>query len=334
MRLSWHAQTQKMKILVAGGAGYIGSCTVEYLLEHGHDVAVYDGLITGHRDAVDDRAKFYFGNLSDKDALSKAMSEFQPEGVIHFAAFIEVGESMTDPGKYFGNNVANAINLAEAAARANVRKIVFSSTAAVYGMPERVPIKETEPTKPINPYGESKLMFEKVLSWYFKIYGMQYVALRYFNACGATAIHGEDHKPESHLIPLVMQAAEGKRPSVSVFGTDYDTPDGTCIRDYVHVLDLAQAHLLALQSDVSGSFNLGSGQGHSVKSIIDTVRKVTGRDFKVEYAARRPGDPARLLSDSTQAKEVLGWKLKYDNIDTIVETAWAWRQAHPNGYEK
>ena len=323
-----------MKVLVAGGAGYIGSCTVEYLLEKGHEVAVYDGLITGHREALDPHAKFYFGNLADKETLQKAMDEFKPEGVIHFAAFIEVGESMKDPGKYFGNNVANAINLAEAAARAGVRKVVFSSSAAVYGMPEKVPIQETAPTCPINPYGESKLMFEKVLSWYFKIYGMQYTALRYFNACGATRIHGEDHRPESHLIPLVMQAAEGRRPSVSVYGTDYDTPDGTCIRDYVHVLDLAQAHLLALESQLSGSFNLGSGQGHSVKSIIDTVRKVTGRDFKVEYGPRRPGDPARLLSDSSQAREKLGWQLKYDNIETIVETAWAWRQAHPNGYRE
>ena len=323
-----------MKVLVAGGAGYIGSCTVEYLLEKGHEVAVYDGLITGHREALDPHAKFYLGNLADKETLQKAMDEFKPEGVIHFAAFIEVGESMKDPGKYFGNNVANAINLAEAAARAGVRKVVFSSSAAVYGMPEKVPIQETAPTCPINPYGESKLMFEKVLSWYFKIYGMQYTALRYFNACGATRIHGEDHRPESHLIPLVMQAAEGRRPSVSVYGTDYDTPDGSCIRDYVHVLDLAQAHLLALESQLSGSFNLGSGQGHSVKSIIDTVRKVTGRDFKVEYGPRRPGDPARLLSDSSLAREKLGWQLKYDNIETIVETAWAWRQAHPNGYRE
>lgn len=321
-----------MKILVAGGAGYIGSCTTEYLLDNGHEVAVYDALLNGHRKAIDPRAKFYHANLSDTEALNKAMKDFAPEGVIHFAAFIEVGESMKDPGKYFNNNVGNAINLAEAAARANVRKIVFSSTAAVYGMPKNIPIREDEPTAPINPYGESKLMFEKILKWYLTIHGMQYTALRYFNAAGATEKRGEDHNPETHLIPLIMQAAEGKRDAISVFGTDYDTPDGTCIRDYVHVLDLAQAHLLALQHDGSGAFNLGSGNGHSVKAVIDTVRKVTGKDFAIKYADRRPGDPARLIADSTAAKSVLGWKPKYDNLDAIVSSAWNWRLANPNGY--
>lgn len=321
-----------MKIFVAGGAGYIGSCTTEYLLERGHEVAVYDALLNGHRDALDPRAKFYYANLEDTDALNKAMNDFKPEGVIHFAAFIEVGESMKDPGKYFKNNVGNAVNLAEASARAGVRKLVFSSTAATYGMPERIPLTEDEPTKPINPYGESKLMFEKILAWYMKIYGMQYTALRYFNAAGATQLRGEDHHPETHLIPLVMQAAEGKRKSISVYGTDYDTPDGTCIRDYVHVLDLAQAHLLALQQEGSDVYNLGSGSGHSVKAVIDTVRQVTGLDFAVEYGARRPGDPARLVSDSTKARTRLGWKPVYDNLEEIVRSAWNWRLAHPNGY--
>ncbi|MBR4676330.1 MAG: UDP-glucose 4-epimerase GalE [Victivallales bacterium] len=321
-----------MKILVAGGAGYIGSCTTEYLLEKGHEVAVFDALLNGHRAAVDSRAKFYYGNLADTAELNRVMKDFSPEGVIHFAAFIEVGESMKDPGKYFANNVGNAINLAEAAARAHVRKLVFSSTAAVYGMPDVVPIQETMPKEPINPYGRSKLMFEQVLDWYERIYGMQYTALRYFNAAGATRIHGEDHHPETHLIPLVIQAAMGVRPSISIFGTDYKTMDGTCIRDYVHVLDLAQAHLLALEKDGSAAFNLGSGKGYSVRQVIDTVRKVSGKEFAVKEEAPRPGDPAELIADSTMAKTRLGWKPQYDCLETIVRSAWEWRQEHPNGY--
>ncbi len=320
-----------MKILVAGGAGYIGSCTVEYLLEKGHEVAVYDALLNGHRAAVDSRAKFYYGNLADTNELNRVMKDFSPEGVIHFAAFIEVGESMKDPGKYFTNNVGNAINLAEAAAHAKVRKLVFSSTAAVYGMPDVVPISEKLPKAPINPYGRSKLMFEQVLDWYQRIYGMQYTALRYFNAAGATALHGEDHHPETHLIPLVIQAAMGVRPSISIFGTNYATPDRTCIRDYVHVLDLAQAHLLALQQESSDAFNLGSGKGYSVRQVIDTVRKVSGKEFAVKEEERRPGDPDELIADSTKAKTDLGWKPQYDNLETIVRSAWEWRQELPNG---
>ena len=321
-----------MKILVAGGAGYIGSCTVEYLLEKGHEVAVYDALLNGHRAAVDSRAKFFYGNLADMDELNRVMMDFQPEGVIHFAAFIEVGESMKDPGKYFTNNVGNAIKLAEASARAKVRKLVFSSTAAVYGTPETVPIDEEMPKSPINPYGRSKLMFEQVLDWYQKIYGMQYTALRYFNAAGATRFHGEDHHPETHLIPLVIQAAMGVRPSISIFGTDYPTSDRTCIRDYVHVLDLAQAHLLALEKDGSDAFNLGSGKGYSVRQVIDTVRQVSGKEFAVKEEAPRAGDPAELIADSSKAKRLLGWKPQYDNLETIVRSAWEWRQEHPNGY--
>ncbi len=321
-----------MRIFVAGGAGYIGSCTAEYLLDNGHEVAVYDALLNGHRKAVDPRAKFYHANLEDTEALDKAMAEFKPEGVIHFAAFIEVGESMSNPGKYFSNNVGNAIKLAEAAHKADVRKIVFSSTAAVYGMPESVPINEEQPKHPINPYGESKLMFEHILDWYMKIHKMQYTALRYFNAAGATEIHGEDHNPETHLIPIILQAAAGKRKQVSIFGTDYETPDQTCIRDYVHVLDLAQAHLLALQHDGSDVFNLGSGCGYSVKEVIDTAKKVTGKDFTVKYDQRRPGDPARLIADSTKARTVLGWKPKFDNLEDIVASAWQWRLKHPDGY--
>lgn len=322
-----------MRIFVAGGAGYIGSCTTEYLLNQGHDVTVYDALLNGHRAAVDPRARFVHGNLADAAKLDAAIAEAKPEGIIHFAAFIEVGESMKLPGKYFANNVGNGINLAEAAVKHGVRKIVFSSTAAVYGMPKRVPITEAEDKQPINAYGESKLMFEKILGWFQKLKGLQYTALRYFNAAGASEKYGEDHNPETHLIPLVMQAAEGKREKISVFGTDYDTPDGTCIRDYIHVLDLAQAHLLALENHDSGAFNLGSGQGHSVKAIIDTVRHVTGKDFKVEYAERRPGDPARLISDSSAARTTLGWKPQFEDIESIVASAWKWRCAHPNGYD-
>lgn len=321
-----------MHVFVAGGAGYIGSCTTEYLLDHGHEVTVFDALLNGHRAAVDPRAHFIQGNLSDLASLQGAMASAKPDGVIHFAAFIEVGESMKDPIKYFRNNVANAINLCQAASDNGVRKVVFSSTAAVYGMPEHFPISEEEPKAPINPYGESKLMFEKVLSWQHRLCGLQYTALRYFNAAGATRLHGEDHHPETHLIPLIMQAATGARKSISIFGEDYDTPDGTCIRDYIHVLDLAQAHLLALESDFCGSLNLGTGGGNSVRQVIDAVKRVAGHDFPVEVAPRRPGDPARLIADSSAAKRILGWKPQYEDLDAIVESAWAWRQAHPMGY--
>ncbi len=322
-----------MKIFVAGGAGYIGSCTTEYLLDHGHQVTVFDALLNGHRDAVDPRADFIQGNLCDLESLQRAMDKAQPEGVIHFAAFIEVGESMKDPLKYFHNNVGNAINLARAACDHHVRKLVFSSTAAVYGMAERMPISEAEPKAPINPYGESKLMFERVLSWTSQLKGLKYTALRYFNAAGATALHGEDHHPETHLVPLVIQAAKGERKSISIFGEDYDTPDGTCVRDYIHVLDLAQAHLLALQSDYCGALNLGTGGGSSVREVIDTVRRIAGHDFPVEVAARRPGDPARLIADSTAAKRILGWQPRYQDLETIVRSAWEWRESHPRGYD-
>lgn len=321
-----------MHVFVAGGAGYIGSCTTEYLLDHGHQVTVFDALLNGHRAAVDPRAKFVYGNLADYDTLNNAIREAHPDGIIHFAAFIEVGESMKDPIKYFRNNTANAINLCEAASVNGVRKVVFSSTAATYGMPKHSPISEDEEKNPINPYGESKLMFEKILKWQHELKGLQYTALRYFNAAGATAIHGEDHHPETHLIPLVMQAARGERKQIYIFGDDYDTPDGTCIRDYIHVLDLAQAHLLALQSDFCGSLNLGTGDGNSVRQVIDTVRRVCGHDFPVEVAPRRPGDPARLVADSSAARRILGWKPQYESLDDIVESAWAWREAHPQGY--
>ena len=321
-----------MRILVAGGAGYIGSCCTEYLLDHGHEVVVFDSLLKGHRQAVDQRARFVRGELADAAAVRDAVAGEKLDGIIHFAAFIQVGESMTDPGKYFRNNVACGLNLLDAAVRANVPKIVFSSTAAVYGLPSRVPIPETEGTVPINAYGESKLIFERVLGWYQKIHGLKYHALRYFNAAGATAHFGEDHQPETHLIPIVLQAALGQRELVHVFGDDYDTPDGTCVRDYIHVLDLAQAHLLALQHAGSGSLNLGSGRGFSVKEIIDVAEETTGQAVPVKHAPRRAGDPPRLVSDSTAARRELGWRPQFDDIREIVENAWHWRQQFPNGY--
>ena len=324
-----------MHVFVAGGAGYIGSCTTEYLLDQGHEVTVFDALLNGHRSAVDGRANFIQGDLSDLNAIETAVEHARPDGIIHFAAFIEVSDSMKHPLKFFRNNVANAINLCQAAMDNHVRKIVFSSTAAVYGIPETFPIPETAPKAPINPYGESKLMVEKILDWQFRQSDgkLQYTALRYFNAAGATKLHGEDHHPESHLIPLVLKAAAGERPSITVFGRNYATPDQTCIRDYVHVLDLAQAHLLALESDFCGSLNLGTGNGHSVQDVIDTVKRVTGRDFLVETAPRREGDPDRLVADSSEARRILGWKPQFEDLDAIVKSAWEWKLAHPSGYE-
>jgi len=322
-----------MNVLIAGGAGFIGSCTTEYLLDHGHEVVVYDSLVKGHRAAVDPRASFVHADLADREQLQAVIHAGGFDGIIHFAAFIEVGESMQDPGRYFANNVSCALNLAEAAARAGVRKIVFSSTAATYGMPETVPISETCPPAPINAYGESKLMFEKILAWYQQIHGLNYAALRYFNAAGATTNYGEDHTPESHLIPIILEVAQGKRERIMIYGDDYPTPDGTCIRDYIHVTDLAQAHLLALQSDACGAFNLGSGSGFSVREIIDVARRITDRPIRAEVAPRRAGDPPRLISDSRRARTVLGWQPQFDDITTIVESAWNWRQAHPNGYD-
>ena len=323
-----------MHVFIAGGAGYIGSCTTEYLLDHGHQVTVFDALLNGHRDAVDPRAKFVKGNLADLDAIEAAVEAARPDGIIHFAAFIEVGESMQRPLKYFRNNVANAINLVQAAVDNSVRKVVFSSTAAVYGITEKFPINEQFPHNPINPYGESKLMVEKILDWQFRRCGLKYTALRYFNASGATKLHGEDHHPETHLIPLVIQAATGERDDIKIYGTDYPTPDGTCIRDYIHVLDLAQAHLLALESDFCGALNLGTGGGHSVREVIAAVRKCCGHDFKVTEAPRRDGDPARLIADSSEAKRVLGWKPQFQDIDAIVRSAWEWKMAHPTGYKE
>ena len=320
-----------MRILVTGGAGYVGSCCTEYLLDRGHEVVVFDGLLTGHRAAVDPRAVFVEGNLADAGAIDAALTAHPVDGIIHFAGFIEVAESMVDPGRFFRNNVSCGLNLLAAAVRHQVHKVVFSSTAAVYGLTETVPIPETHPTAPINPYGESKLMFEKILAWHHRLHGLAYVAFRYFNAAGATVRCGENHHPESHLIPLVLQVAAGRRDAVNVYGHDYPTPDGTCIRDYIHVLDLAQAHLLALESAEVGCLNLGSGTGHSVREIIDVAGAVTGTAIRVKPAPRRPGDPPRLVSDSTAARQRLGWRPAHDDIREIVASAWRWRQAHPQG---
>ncbi len=321
-----------MKILVLGGAGYIGSCCVENLLDHGCEVVVFDSLVKGHRQAVDPRAELVEGDLADRTALDRILSPGGFAGAIHFAAFIEAGESMADPGRYFHNNVSCGINLLEALVAHRVPRLVFSSTAAVYGNPQQVPITESAPTRPINPYGESKLMFEKIMAWYHQIHDLEYVSLRYFNAAGATAEHGEDHRPESHLVPLVLQTAMGQRPEIAVFGHDYGTPDKTCIRDYIHVADLAEAHWLALQSREVGPFNLGSGSGYSVREIIEVARQITGLSIPERQAERRAGDPARLISDSSRARRILGWRPLHDNIRDIVESAWQWKQKYPEGY--
>jgi len=293
---------------------------------------VFDNLERGHRAAVDRRAALVEGDLRDRGQILSAMKSVKPDAVVHFAAYALVPESMRDPGAYFENNVAGGLNLAAAMREAGVGRIVFSSTCAVYGQPDALPIAEDAPARPANPYGESKLAFEKVLEWHHRIYGWHAVSLRYFNACGATETFGEDHEPETHLIPIVLQAALGQRASVRIYGEDYDTPDGTCVRDYIHISDLAQAHVLALGSEVSGVFNLGNGCGHSVRDVIETARRVTGRPIPVEVEGRRPGDPARLVASASRAAGVLGWRPEFTDLTSIVDSAWRWHRAHPRGY--
>lgn len=321
-----------MNVFVTGGAGYIGSVCVEELCNAGHRVTVFDSLCEGHRSAVDSRASFVHADLADRDVVHEAVRKSGAEAVIHFAAHALVGESMTDPSKYFRNNVSNAINLADAAVAAGVKKFVFSSTCATYGPPDRVPMDEALPQRPINPYGESKLMFEKVLLWYRQIHALDFVAFRYFNAAGASAQFGEHHRIESHIIPNVLFVAQGRKSHVELFGTDYPTPDGTCIRDYIHIADLAQAHILALQPGKSGFFNLGNGAGFSVRDVIATCEAVTGCKIAVVEKARRPGDPARLVAAADKAIQELGWKPHFPKLEHIVATAWAWHQKHPTGY--
>lgn len=326
-----------MSILVTGGAGYIGSHCVAALLERGADVVVVDNLSKGHREAVRG-GKFYLGDVSDKDFLNMVFDREQIEAVIHFAAFSLVGESMELPEKYFRNNVSAGLTLIEAMIAHKVPYLVFSSTAATYGEPEYTPIDEVHPQHPTNPYGESKRMVEGMLKWCDSAHGLKYAAMRYFNVAGARqdGSIGEDHRPETHLIPLVLATAQGKRASLSLFGTDYPTRDGTCIRDYIHVEDLVDAHFLALDylkaGNPSAAFNLGNGQGFSNLEIIDAVRRVTGAPIPVTEADRRPGDPAVLVASSEKAMQVLGWQPKHADILDIIRSAWQWHSSHPNGY--
>jgi UDP-glucose 4-epimerase len=322
-----------MKILVVGGAGYIGSVCAELLLDESHGVTVFDNLSEGHRRALDPRAEFVEGDLVDRQSIEKTLIKHRPDAVIHFAANALVGESMQNPSKYFRNNIANGLNLLDAIVAAGVGKIIFSSTCAIFGPPDRVPIDETAPARPINPYGESKLAFEKILRWYGEIHGLRFVSLRYFNAAGASASFGEDHRVETHLIPNVLKVALGEKPNVEIFGTDYETPDGTCIRDYIHILDLARAHILALNSAKSDFYNLGTGGGASVREVIDSCRKVTGRKIDIVEKPRRPGDPPRLIASSEKIKRELGWKPQFQSLDAIIESAWKWHQKFPRGYE-
>ena len=327
-----------MAILVLGGAGYIGSHTVYELIAAGRDVVVADNLLTGFRAAVHPKARFYELDIRDQAALDKLFETEQIEGVIHFAASSQVGESMKDPLKYYDNNLYGTTVLLRSMVAHGVDKIVFSSTAATYGEPQRVPILESDPTVPTNCYGETKLSMEKMMRWTSQAHGLRYVALRYFNACGAhpSGAIGEAHDPETHLIPLILQVPNGTRAKISIFGDDYPTPDGTCIRDYIHVTDLAQAHILALDYLMNGGennvFNLGNGVGFTVKEVIDVARKVTGHPIPARECPRRPGDPAQLVASSEKARSVLGWKPRYDDLDTIISTAWNWHRAHPRGY--
>lgn len=328
-----------MAVLVTGGAGYIGSHAVAALLEKGEEVVVIDNLYQGHREAVLG-GKLYVGDLRDEAFLAQVFEENQIDGVIHFAANSLVGESMENPGKYYHNNVYGTLCLLEAMKKANVKCIVFSSTAATYGEPEKVPIEEFDRTQPTNTYGETKLAMERMIRWFDVAHGVKYVSLRYFNAAGAheSGKIGEDHSPETHLIPLVLQVALGQREFISVFGEDYPTEDGTCIRDYIHVSDLADAHLLALdrlrQGGESAVYNLGSGSGSSVKQVIETAREVTGHPIPVRVQDRRAGDPAVLIASSARARKELGWNPRREKLSDIIASAWEWHQHHPNGYGK
>ena len=328
-----------MNVLVCGGAGYIGSHTVYELIERGHSVVVVDSLIKGHKAAVHNDAKFYLGDIRDEEFMDKVFKENNIDAVIDFAAFSLVGESVNEPFKYYENNVYGTLKLLETMERAGVKKIVFSSTAATYGEPENDIIVESDKTNPTNPYGETKLTVEKMLKWADNAYGIKFVALRYFNAAGAhiSGKIGEDHSPETHLIPIILQTALEKKEKMFIFGDDYDTPDGTCVRDYIHVTDLADAHIKALEklfkTNESGIYNLGNGKGFSVKEVIEKAKKVTGKDFKVEIEARRNGDPSTLIASSEKAIKELGWKPKFNTLDKIIETAWNWHKDHKNGYE-
>lgn len=323
-----------MNVFVTGGAGYIGSVCVEELLNAGHQVTVYDNLSEGHRSAVDSRAGFVQAPLDGGagGGILDALKAVKPQAIVHFAANALVGESMVNPSKYFGNNVCWGLKLLDAAIAAGVKKFVFSSTCATYGPPDRIPMTEDLPQRPINPYGESKLMFEKMLKWYREIHGLEFVAFRYFNAAGASEKFGEHHRVETHLIPNVLRVALGQAPHCEVYGTDYSTPDGTCIRDYIHIIDLAQAHILALEPGKQGFYNLGNGDGYSVLEVIGMCEKVAGKKIPRVEKPRRPGDPPKLVAGAAKAMQELKWKPRFPTLEEIVSTAWQWHCRHPDGY--
>ena len=323
-----------MKVLVTGGAGYIGSVAVEQLIAAGESVVVFDNRSQGHRAAVHPEAAFVEGDLADRAAIDSVMSEHRPEAVMHFASKTLVGESMQKPFLYLGDNVTTGLNLLQSAVEYGVKRFILSSTANLFDRPERMPIDESERIVPGSPYGESKFILERMLHWLDRIYGVRYACLRYFNAAGASEAYGEDHDPELHLIPLVLQVAMGKREKVFIFGGDYPTRDGTCVRDYIHVVDLAQAHLLALRALDQGSrvYNLGNGEGFTVKEVIEAARAITGHPIPAEVGPRRPGDPAVLVAASNKIRQELGWRPRFPQVRDIIESAWRWHQAHPKGY--
>jgi UDP-glucose 4-epimerase len=323
-----------MKILVSGGAGYIGSVVVEELIRQGDQVTVFDNLSQGHQAAVHPQADLIVGELADAKAVGALFSDNQFDAVMHFASFTLVGESMQQPLKYLGDNVVNGLNLFQAMTRFNVPRFILSSTANLFDEPERIPIDENEKIVPGSPYGESKLILERMLDWLDRTQGLRYAALRYFNAAGATPERGEDHDPETHLIPLVLQVALGQRDHIQIFGSDYPTRDGTCARDYIHIVDLAQAHILALRALDEGSrtYNLGNGQGYTVREVIETAREVTGHPIPAIDGPRRPGDPPVLVASSEKIREELGWKPQFPDLRSIVQSAWDWHRAHPDGY--
>lgn len=323
-----------MHVLVTGGAGYIGSITAAELIRAGHQVTVYDNLRQGHRDAVPPEARFVKGDLSQPRKLRQLLKGNELDAVMHFAALSLVGQSMQSPERYFRNNVVGSLNLLEALLAAGVRRFVLSSTAAVYGNPERVPIHEGDRLSPVNPYGETKLAVEQMLGWFDRVHGLRYASLRYFNAAGASAERGEDHQPEAHLIPLVLQVALGQRDHIDIYGTDYPTPDGTCIRDYIHILDLASAHILALEALDQGSrtYNLGNGQGFSVRQVLHVARDVTGHPIPAREAPRRPGDPPILVASAAAIQRELGWRPRIPELHEIIRSAWDWHRRHPTGY--
>ncbi len=325
----------KRNIFLVGGAGYIGSAAAQTLLEAGHKVTVYDSLSTGHRESVPEEARFILADLADTDCLKKTLHSERYDAVMHFAAFIEAGESMQNPGKYFYNNLVLSLGLIEACAQANVKCFVFSSTAAVYASSDK-PLSEESPLGPANVYGQTKLMIEQALEWYRQIYGLHYAALRYFNAAGALSDRGEAHQPETHLIPIVLQVALGQREQLQIYGTDYPTPDGTCIRDYIHIADLIDAHLLALDAlDIEDKFiyNLGNGAGYSVRDVIETARRITEHPIPAIETARRPGDAPRLVASADKIRRELGWQPQQPQLEKIIASAWEWHRSHPHGYD-